>query len=279
MLSLLFGATVYTFSLILAVFLFGLGIGSSLGSALARSIERPRLALGWCQMLLCAAIAWAAYMLTQSLPYWPINPSISASPWFNFQLDLVRASGSSCRRRFSGARAFRSRSRRSRSKGQDPGAPGRRRLRRQHGRRDRRLADGSSPAGHAGSAPSTRSRCSSSCPACRRCSCSSRCPTQRERASRAPRSPARCRSWSRPSCAALLRAQRARAAGLLVAYGRYAATRASAGHRHHLHGRRAGTPRSRSRGCRTASSTITTPARSRPRASRRTCACSACSAT
>mgnify|MGYP006340114803 CR=1 FL=1 len=30
-LSLLFGATVYTFSLILAVFLFGIGIGSSIG--------------------------------------------------------------------------------------------------------------------------------------------------------------------------------------------------------------------------------------------------------
>ena len=35
MLSLLFGATIYTFSLILAVFLFGLGIGSSVGSAIA----------------------------------------------------------------------------------------------------------------------------------------------------------------------------------------------------------------------------------------------------
>ena len=90
LLSLLFGATVYTFSLILAVFLFGLGIGSSLGSALAGRVARPRLALGWCQMLLCAAMAWTAYMLTQSLPYWPINPSISTDPWFNFQLDLVR---------------------------------------------------------------------------------------------------------------------------------------------------------------------------------------------
>ena len=90
LLSLLFGATVYTFSLILAVFLFGLGIGSSIGSAIAARIARPRLALGWCQMLLCAAMAWTAYMLTQSLPYWPINPSISTDPWFNFQLDLVR---------------------------------------------------------------------------------------------------------------------------------------------------------------------------------------------
>ncbi|OFW10881.1 MAG: hypothetical protein A3H96_20855 [Acidobacteria bacterium RIFCSPLOWO2_02_FULL_67_36] len=90
LLSLLFGGTVYTFSLILAVFLFGLGIGSSVGSSLAGRMARPRLALGWCQMLLCAAIAWSAYMLTQSLPYWPINPSISSSPWFNLQLDLVR---------------------------------------------------------------------------------------------------------------------------------------------------------------------------------------------
>ena len=90
LLSLLFGATVYTFSLILAVFLLGLGIGSSIGSTIAARITRPRLALGWCQMLLCGAIAWTAYMLTQSLPYWPINPSISTDPWYNFQLDFVR---------------------------------------------------------------------------------------------------------------------------------------------------------------------------------------------
>src|SRR5512132_3434067 len=62
-LSLLFGATVYTFSLILAVFLLGLGIGSSIGSAMSARLTRPRLALGWCQMLLCAAMAWTAYML------------------------------------------------------------------------------------------------------------------------------------------------------------------------------------------------------------------------
>ncbi len=90
LLSLLFGGTVYTFSLILAVFLFGLGIGSSAGSAIGRATARPRLVFGWCQMLLCAAIAWSAYMLTQSMPYWPINPSITTDPWFNFQLDFVR---------------------------------------------------------------------------------------------------------------------------------------------------------------------------------------------
>ena len=41
-LSLLLGATVYTFSIILAVFLIGLWAGSSTGSSLARRIQRPR---------------------------------------------------------------------------------------------------------------------------------------------------------------------------------------------------------------------------------------------
>jgi spermidine synthase len=90
MLGLLFGASVYTFSIILVVFLTGLGIGSSIGSLLCRTLQRPRLALAWCQLLNAAAIAWTAYSLAASLPYWPINPSISSSIWFNFQLDLDR---------------------------------------------------------------------------------------------------------------------------------------------------------------------------------------------
>jgi spermidine synthase len=90
LLSLHFGATVYTFALILAVFLVGLGIGSTAGATLARDIVSPKRALGWCQLLLCGAIAWAAYELTESLPYWPINPYISTTPWFTLQLDLVR---------------------------------------------------------------------------------------------------------------------------------------------------------------------------------------------
>jgi len=90
-LSLLFGASTYTFSLILAVFLIGLGIGSSLGSMMAKSIARPRVALGWCQLLNVGAMAWSAYMLMKSLPYWPINTSITTSIWYNFQLDFVRA--------------------------------------------------------------------------------------------------------------------------------------------------------------------------------------------
>jgi spermidine synthase len=89
-LSLQFGATAYTFSLILAVFLVGLGIGSTLGSALARNATSARAALGWCQLGLCVAIAWAGFQTNASLPFWPINPSISTSLFYNFQLDLVR---------------------------------------------------------------------------------------------------------------------------------------------------------------------------------------------
>ena len=89
-LSLLIGATTYTFSLILAVFLFGIGLGSSVGAATARTLERPRLALAWVQLGLCAAMAWTSYVVTESLPYWPVNPSIVTDFWFQFQLDLTR---------------------------------------------------------------------------------------------------------------------------------------------------------------------------------------------
>ena len=89
-LSLMLGATVYTFSLILAVFLIGLGIGGSLGAFLARRAEAARTALGACQWLLAAAVAWTALMICRSLPYWPILPEISSSPWYTFQLDFAR---------------------------------------------------------------------------------------------------------------------------------------------------------------------------------------------
>jgi spermidine synthase len=90
LMSLNFGGTTYTFSLILASFLFGIGIGSGVGSVMARYIRDPRRALGWAQLLVIAGLAWAAYMLLRALPNWPVNPSI-ATPWFNFQFDFFRA--------------------------------------------------------------------------------------------------------------------------------------------------------------------------------------------
>lgn len=90
LLAILFGGTTYTFSLILAAFLLGLGIGSSIGSTIARTTARARVVLGSCQVLLCGAIAWSAFMLTDSLPYWPVNPALAITPWFNFQIDFAR---------------------------------------------------------------------------------------------------------------------------------------------------------------------------------------------
>ncbi len=89
-LALLLGATVYTFSLVLAVFLVGLGIGSSIGSLLARTMERPRAAFGWCQVLTVMAMAWSAYMLNASLPFWPVNVELSTDIWRTFHIDLAR---------------------------------------------------------------------------------------------------------------------------------------------------------------------------------------------
>ena len=138
MLSLLFGATTYTFSLILAVFLVGLGIGSSLGSAMARNLSNPRIALGWCQLGLCVCLAWAAYATSVSLPYWPINPSISTS--LIVQLPArsdARDLGDAARRDPLG-RELPAGAGRVAGRWTGFGTSGRRRLRGQHGGRDRR---------------------------------------------------------------------------------------------------------------------------------------------
>jgi spermidine synthase len=91
LLSLTLGGTVYTFSLILAAFLFGLGLGSSVGSAIVRDRAGARRALVWCQFLLMLGVAWAGFALTRELPYWPINPGLSISPRFTFEIDIFRA--------------------------------------------------------------------------------------------------------------------------------------------------------------------------------------------
>ena len=90
LLGLLLGATVYTFSIILAVFLIGIGVGSAAASALLRGSLRPRVAIGVSQFLLAGAVAWTAWMLSDYLPFWPVNPLLSTSPTFTFQVDLAR---------------------------------------------------------------------------------------------------------------------------------------------------------------------------------------------
>ena len=89
LMGLMLGATVYVFSLILAVFLAGLAMGTAAASMLAGQMN-PRLALGWCQMLAAAGIAWTASAIADQLPYWPINSQLATDPIFIFQIDLAR---------------------------------------------------------------------------------------------------------------------------------------------------------------------------------------------
>jgi len=94
LLSIMLGGTVYTFSIILAMFLVGLGIGSSAGAFFARRVHRARVALGICQISIAVAAAWGAFMITRSIPYWPINvieTTKKFGPWYTFLFDILRA--------------------------------------------------------------------------------------------------------------------------------------------------------------------------------------------
>jgi spermidine synthase len=89
-LSLMLGATVYTFSIIVAVFLGGLGLGSMAGATLARRTAQPRRALGWCQLLQVLMIVWAGDLLIRTLPFWPVGQPVEAGIWIRFLSDLAR---------------------------------------------------------------------------------------------------------------------------------------------------------------------------------------------
>ena len=93
-LSLLFGASVYTFSLILAVFLTGLGIGSYAGSTIARRVRSPMAALGVCQLLLVLAIAYASRAIVDWLPAWQPTgtylPNVKSQNDLRFAFDALR---------------------------------------------------------------------------------------------------------------------------------------------------------------------------------------------
>src|SRR5206468_12052200 len=60
LMGLVLGPTVYTFSIILAVVLFGLGLGSAAGSALVRRVRSPGLGLAATQLLLTVAIPFTS---------------------------------------------------------------------------------------------------------------------------------------------------------------------------------------------------------------------------
>ncbi len=91
LLGLALGGTVFSFTIILAIFLAGLGIGSSVGSLVARHVRSPRVALGYCQLALVAAIPLAAHMISSEIPFWRLNPDFADSIFQRYTHDLVRS--------------------------------------------------------------------------------------------------------------------------------------------------------------------------------------------
>jgi spermidine synthase len=87
-LAMMFDGTVFAFSVILAVFLVGMAIGSAVGSVLSR-FTPPRLALGLSQLLLAVGIAFAAHIINAVLPYKP--EIIAPDGWMIAWGDLQRS--------------------------------------------------------------------------------------------------------------------------------------------------------------------------------------------
>ena len=68
-LTLLFGATVYAFAIILAVFLAGLGLGSALAANALRRGVKAFSGFAWSQVALVPALLIGGYILVEVLPY------------------------------------------------------------------------------------------------------------------------------------------------------------------------------------------------------------------
>jgi spermidine synthase len=89
LLTLLFGATVFAFAIILAVFLAGLGIGSSVAAFLLRRGFSPLRGLAWTQLLLVPAMLLAAFLLARVLPY--ASPGLSTPVNALHGMHVIRA--------------------------------------------------------------------------------------------------------------------------------------------------------------------------------------------
>jgi len=91
LLSMLLLGTVYVFSLILAVFLLGLAVGSSMATrVLGRLRMEARAGLGWSQVCIACGIAWTAFAIIHILPGWVDDVLTTQDAWRIYWLDLKR---------------------------------------------------------------------------------------------------------------------------------------------------------------------------------------------
>ena len=91
LLSLLFGATTYTFAIILMVFLTGIGLGSSLAAKLVVKTNSPLRWLMRLQLLLMLLLVLANLAITRVVPFWPANSEGPLQAYGVFLHDSIRA--------------------------------------------------------------------------------------------------------------------------------------------------------------------------------------------
>ncbi|MEM1098539.1 MAG: fused MFS/spermidine synthase [Planctomycetota bacterium] len=72
LLSAVLSVTVYTFSIILGVFLLGLAVGGAIGGYAVRRSSRPGVLMAWTQLLLVPATLWAFWAIGHWVPTWRI---------------------------------------------------------------------------------------------------------------------------------------------------------------------------------------------------------------
>ncbi|MEX2092774.1 MAG: fused MFS/spermidine synthase, partial [Pirellulales bacterium] len=78
LLSQLLGSTVYTFAIILAVFLTGLGLGSTVAAHWIKRTSRPLVWLGLAQLATVGLGPYANFVITRVVPFWS-RPAVAAT--------------------------------------------------------------------------------------------------------------------------------------------------------------------------------------------------------
>lgn len=93
LLAMLFGATVYTFAIILAVFLAGLGIGSTVAARLVPRVKSPLRSLAFTQLAIACLVPYANFVISRVVPFWE-RPMVveTAEVYRIFAHDTLRAS-------------------------------------------------------------------------------------------------------------------------------------------------------------------------------------------
>jgi spermidine synthase len=94
LLALMFGASTYTFAIILMVFLAGIGIGSTVAAKMARKSNHPLRWLALCQLALLPVLVIANAVISRIVPHWPAEVSGEYYVYFIFLHDTIRTMAS-----------------------------------------------------------------------------------------------------------------------------------------------------------------------------------------